>query len=88
MNIQVQKSLKFKHPDTSLLLHGSILFYLCKLTTYEYNHQCNVFETSILFMMQKEMEQTLEKEHEFVEIVPQQEMPSVATILQTNSKVI
>jgi len=39
-------------------------------------------------MMQKEMEQTLEKEHEFVEIVPQQEMPSVATILQTNSKVI
>jgi len=37
--------------------------------------------------MQKEMEQTLETKHEFVENVPQQEMPSVA-IIPTNSKVI
>jgi len=87
MNIQVYKSLKFKHPDTSLLLHRSILFYLFKLTTYECNHQCNVFVSNILFLMQKEMEQTLETKHEFVENVPQQEMPSVA-IIPTNSKVI
>ena len=54
---------------------------------YEYNHQDNVFESNILFLMQKEMEQTLETKHEFVENVPQQEMPSVA-IIPTNSKVI
>ncbi|XP_039687277.1 uncharacterized protein [Medicago truncatula] len=39
-----------------------------------------------LVSSQKEMEQTLETEHEFVENVPQQDMPSVATILPTNSK--
>jgi len=39
------------------------------------------------FFMQKEMEQTLETEHEFVENVPQQEIPSVA-IIPTNSEVI
>jgi hypothetical protein len=47
----------------------------------------NVFESNILFLMQKEMEQTRETKHEFVENVPQQEMPSVA-IIPTNSKVI
>jgi len=37
--------------------------------------------------VQKEMEQTLETEHEFVENVPQPEMPAVA-IIPTNSEVI
>jgi len=37
--------------------------------------------------MQKEMEQTLEIKHEFVENVPRQEMTSVA-IIPSNSEVI
>ena len=48
---------------------------------------CNVFESNILFLMQKEMEQKLETKHEFVENVPQQEMPLVPMI-PTNSEVI
>ncbi|XP_073224629.1 disease resistance protein At4g27190 isoform X4 [Cicer arietinum] len=83
MKVQVQKPLKILMVGLKLKRHHrSIPFYLL---TPEYNHHDNVFESNILFFVQIQMKLTPEAEHEFVENVPDLEIPSIA-ILPTNSK--
>jgi len=39
-------------------------------STPEYNHHHNVFESNVLFIVQKKMKQPSETDHELVENVP------------------